>query len=371
MRMKRYGSLPAAVAALLAGALRAAPPVLDAAGGAAPLSHITATLNGNLGAGAASNSLIVYWGQDTNAWAGSNSLGWRGTGAFWAAATQLTPETLYYFRCYASNVDGTGWSEVAAFTTRVEGVKFNGGGYDGYDRLLATAAIGWPQVNNLGGATGVTADAAWLNGMLVATGNTPATVSVYWGDADGGTNPGSWGRTNAFGSGVDGQRFTVQVAVNSNTAYYYRFYATNAAGEGWADSSARFLTLGTPELDTGAGAAPLSYTTATLNGNLLAGNNAEVTLYWGQDTNAWSNTNAFGALSLGGFLAAVSNLVPGTPYYYQCHGTNSEGEGWSEVAAFTTRVEGVKFTGGSYDGYDELFGCQLMQGYRGMVFSIR
>ncbi len=206
--------------------------------------------------------------------------------------------------------------------------------------------------------------------MLVATGNAPAAVSVYWGAADGATNKESWAHTNEFiGSWEDGQMFSTNVSANSNTTYYYRFYAVNAAGEGWAEESSVFLTPGMPVLDTGAGATPLSYTTATLNGNLVAGGSAAVTIYWGQDTNAWSNTNDFGTLSQGAFLTTVTDLTPGTPYYYRCYGTNNEGEGWSETAAFTTRVQALKFMGGSYDGYDKSDEKQPMQGYKGTVFT--
>jgi hypothetical protein len=98
-----------------------------------------------------------------------------------------------------------------------------------------------PTVDNASGATNVTAGSAWLNGTLISTGSAPATVSVLWGPADGGTN--GWTFTNTFTAyQPEGTVFTTNVTFGlSNTMYFYRYYATNSAGPSWADSSASFL----------------------------------------------------------------------------------------------------------------------------------
>jgi hypothetical protein len=231
---------------------------------------------------------------------------------------------------------------------------FGGGSYDGYDQNSALPPIGWPQVDNAGGATNILAATAWLNGTLLATGGAPTTVYVYWGTNDCGTNKASWGATNSFGVCGEWQALTTNVSVNSNTIYYYRFYATNTDGEGWASASTNFLTPAAPVVNTGVGVSPLSFTTATLNGNLTAGVSANISVYWGQDTNAWSGTNSLGTRSMGAFYTPVAGLNPGELYYYRCYGTNAYGEGWSDTMAFTTRVASVAmFYGGSYDGYDQ------------------
>lgn len=235
---------------------------------------------------------------------------------------------------------------------------YGGGSYDGYDDNSDLGGIGCPQVNNASGATNVTPAVAWLNGTLLATGGAPVTIYAYWGTNDAVTNKGSWGTSTNFGViNLTTNQFTAlttNVSVSSNQTYYYRFYATNAAGEeGWASASASFLTPAAPVLTTGSGAAPVSYTTATLHGNLTAGATANVDVYWGQNTNEWSGTNSLGSQSVGVFQTAVSSLTAGTSYYYRCYGSNGYGTGWSEIAAFTTRVDcAAEFYGGSYDGYD-------------------
>jgi len=193
--------------------------------------------------------------------------------------------------------------------------------------------------------------------VLLATGSAETVVYVYWGTVNGETNKGSWGTWTNFGTCVEGQMLTTNVSVNGNITYYYRFYTTNAAGdEGWASDSASFTTPDSPVLNNGVGAAPLSYASATLNGNLTAGVSATVSVFWGQNTNAWSGTNGLGARSVGAFYTAISGLNPGTVYYYRCYGINAYGEGWSDIHAFTTRVVSVaRSYGGSYDGYDKYY----------------
>ena len=201
-----------------------------------------------------------------------------------------------------------------------------------------------PIVNNANGATNVQATSAWLNGTLVDTGAAPASVSVYWGTNDGAFVKGAWQHTNDFGSCTNGQALTTNVTLTPATTYYYRFYATNTAGgDDWADLST-FTTPDTvpPEVTTNMGVTLIEKTTATLNGILTAGGTADATIYWGQNTNAWANTNSIGSVVQGvGFSANLSSLSPGTVYYYECYATNVNGEDYSEIASFTTKAPGL------------------------------
>ena len=103
--------------------------------------------------------------------------------------------------------------------------------------------LGSPQVDNAGGASGIMTNSAVLNGTLASVGSAPAAVWVFWGTSDGITNKGNWAHADSFGVNVG----TPPVAYATNvtglspgTTYYYRYYASNAVGEAWADSSASF-----------------------------------------------------------------------------------------------------------------------------------
>lgn len=239
--------------------------------------------------------------------------------------------------------------EIALAATNI----YVGGDADGYDRAGATGAAGWPQIDNTGGATGVTANSAWLNGFLLSTGMAPTTVHVYWGDEDGTNNADAWNHWTNFGVRTRGALTTNVTGLTESTWYFYRFYATNADAFAWASSSETFKTYSAPGVNNGEGADPVARMSAVLNGCLTKGVSALIYIYWGQDTNNWSHTNNVGQVAEGKFSAVIGGLTPGTNYYYRCYATNIYGEAWANSATnFMTVEEFVFFVGGDADGYD-------------------
>ncbi len=127
-----------------------------------------------------------------------------------------------------------------------------GGGFDGsYWRPGGVGGSGivivryhsTPALDNAGGATNVTLTSAFLNGSLLDGGISPATVLVYWGASDGGTNAEAWANTNVWVAPQSPGAFTIEASgLAPNTTYYYRFAGTNEAGIGWAGETAAFIT---------------------------------------------------------------------------------------------------------------------------------
>ena len=251
---------------------------------------------------------------------------------------------------------------------------FGGGSYDGYARnVMMQRTLGVPVINNAGGATNVLPTSAWLNGTLVDTGTASTAVSVYWGPADGVTTKAAWTNRCDFGPCVAGQSLTTNLAgLAQDTTYYYRFYATNTAGDdAWADASAWFATLGSPTVTTGSGATSIGPRTTSLNGNLTAGGNATIILYWGQNSNNWSAVSNVGVVAQGAFSTAVSGLSAGALYYYSWRATNAYGDTSSGVGLLVTTLAPALFGGGSYDGYDRKAvqtQMQLVKGGTAMFF---
>lgn len=101
-----------------------------------------------------------------------------------------------------------------------------------------------PQVDNAGGATDVGANAATLQGTLTAGGS--ALVTFYWGRTDGGTRPDAWEHAAAAGSVNEGPASVALDGLARSQEYWYRFHATNVAGEAWAGQATRFCTLPHP-----------------------------------------------------------------------------------------------------------------------------
>jgi hypothetical protein len=111
-----------------------------------------------------------------------------------------------------------------------------------------------PTVTNSTGESNVTQTKARLNGNLTDDGGENCEVYVYWGDNDGETTPGNWDHTQDIGSQAAGTYYYDASGMTPNTKYYYRCYASNSAGDDWADSTEPLTTL-----DVDIGNAPSTY----------------------------------------------------------------------------------------------------------------
>ena len=259
-------------------------------------------------------------------------------------------------------------------------VWYGGGTHDGYYGVRGGGAPDYPQVNNAVGATNVTAANAFLTGTLVATGGAPAKVVVYWAKADGGTDVAVWetadgGDSHEFGDFGEVELFTLlslQITVDADSDYYYRFYAINEVGQtGWAYETAVFQTPAPPVVITGPGAFP-GMTVAVLNGELTAGVSAEIEIHWGQAASGQTpdntTTNNMGTITQDGtlekpnpFEEKITGLSPGTGYAYRIWAENQYGDDETDWVWFSTFPEPLDFSpahgqtgwygGGPYDGY--------------------
>jgi hypothetical protein len=160
-------------------------------------------------------------GSNAGAWAASVSLGQQ-AGIVTTTLSGLAIGVPSYFRAYAQNSAGGAWAaESLAFTT---------------------LEVGLPAVANrsVEGVTGTTAN---LRGEVTDTGNEPPQVTVFYGRTDGGSIAAAW--EHAAQAGPQSGDFTRFVSgLVTNTDYFYRCRATNAAGTAWADASETFTTTG-------------------------------------------------------------------------------------------------------------------------------
>lgn len=217
-----------------------------------------------------------------------------------------------------------------------------------------------PAVEN-SGATNVTSTSATITGSVTSGG--PGTVTLYWGDNDGGTTTGSW--DNAVNLGAHSGAFDTAISsLSANTTYFYRSFISNAAGSAWAGSTASFNTgsAGSPPSLLTLGATNVSFTQADLNGNVTdtGGDPPSVTIFYGTTdggTNAgsWESMTSVGAQS-GFFSNTAINLQPDTTYFVRVLGTNAAGTSWSSntqtfttsaYSAPTVEVRTPSFVGGS------------------------
>jgi hypothetical protein len=201
-----------------------------------------------------------------------------------------------------------------------------------------------PSIFNVYGATNVTDISAYLTARLTSTGTAETAVWVYWGTENGGETVASWANTNYFGPATQlpPTDYSTNVpGLMSNTVYSYAYRAANSNGTNWA--SGDFTTAGSPLPDNSGGATNIGIGMMALNGSLLLGNEAVVTIYWGpsnevDDKDAWAEHTEIGTVYGNGskFSADVAGLLYGVEYHYRCYATNGYGDGWSDVLSFLT-----------------------------------
>lgn len=189
----------------------------------------SATLNGRvLDTGGNTPSVILYYGPSDG---GTNALAWSNSipvglesGQFLQALSGLATNTTYYFTAKAVNVVGAVWATPSqSFTT-----------------------VTLPTLVNLP-ATGVQDTFATLNGQVLSTGHQTPTVTIYYGTQDGGANAAAWEQNVPLGLQAGAFSQTVN-DLSTNTTYYFRASAENAAGAVWATPSLVFKTTSTNSL---------------------------------------------------------------------------------------------------------------------------
>ena len=112
---------------------------------------------------------------------------------------------------------------------------------------------------------------ATIGGEVTDTGGANPAVTIYWGDNDGGIAAGSWAKSINMGSRAGSFSSEITNLIPS-TSYFYRCFASNSAGEDWADCSASFTTGPPPNPPTvvNTAATKVSFTEADLNGEVTA-----------------------------------------------------------------------------------------------------
>jgi uncharacterized protein (TIGR02145 family) len=175
------------------------------------VSWTTATSGGiNISdGGSAITARGVCWGTSSGpVVGGSHSEDGSGTSAFVSNLTNLTANTVYYVRAYATNSMGTTYGNELSFRTSPVTVP-----------SLTTDA-----------ATGITLDAAVSGGRsIISNGGDITEKGVCW---DTNPNPTTSDFSSSAGSGTGNFSADIE-GLNPSTIYYVRAYARNSAGFGY------------------------------------------------------------------------------------------------------------------------------------------
>ena len=283
----------------------------------------SATLNGNVSSDGNANITErgFYWSSTNNTPDdGDNVVTISGTtGTFTETITGLNPDTRYYFCAFATNSEGTSTGDVLEFRTSQE--------------------LSAPTVSTVS-ATNVAMESATLNGNVTSDGNADVTErGFYWSSTD---NTPDDGDNVVMVSGTTGTFNETITGLNPDTRYYFCAFATNSEGTSIGDVL-EFRTsqeLSAPTVSTVA-ATNVAMESATLNGNVSADGNANITergFYWSSTDNTPDDGDNVVTVSgtTGTFNETISGLNPYTRYYFCAFATNSEGTSTGTVMEFTT-----------------------------------
>ena len=289
------------------------------------ITQTTAVSGGNVtdDGGASVTARGVCWSTSQNPTISDNHTSdANGTGSFTSNLTNLTANTTYYVRAYATNENGTSYGEQKSFMT-LQNIELP---------TVTTADV-----------TDITQNTAVSGGNVTDDGGAAVTArGVCWSKDPNPTIDNSF-ISNGNGTGS----FTIEISgLTSATTYYVRAYATNSEGTSYGEQKT-FTTLQYIQLPTVTTTivTNVTSTTATSGGNVTDDGGATVTargVCWSTspdptiDDNKTTDGNGTGA-----FTSQLTNLTHSTTYYIRAYATNSEGTSYGEQKYFSTLSDGM------------------------------
>ena len=191
-------------------------------------------------------------------------------------------------------------------------------------------------------ATGITSRSATIGANLLDDGGAPATVTLFWGDNDGGTNVGEWDSILSLGARSAGEYRSDLTQLDHSTQYYFRAHAFSLSGQAWADDTASFTTAQLPPpVSTVERVFHISESSAVVNARI----ESEEPLVWkriyygpddgGENEMAWESHIDVDSETID-FSRRITGLISDTTYFVRAAASDGSVIGWSNPLSFTT-----------------------------------
>ncbi|RZM12696.1 MAG: DUF1566 domain-containing protein, partial [Pedobacter sp.] len=253
----------------------------------------------------------------------SKTVDGKGIGTFTSTLTNLTPNTRYYVRSYATNSIGTAYGEAKTFITSVPVL---------------------PVLSSVLTPSSITLTSAISGGIISSDGGSPVTLrGVCWSNTT--TSPTIANSRTMDGGGIGTFSSSITPLV-ANTTYYLRAYATNSVGTVYS-SVITFRTI-SASLASILSVTPSQITanSATSGGSISSDGGSPVTsrgVCWSNTTSLPTifNSQTSNGSGTGSFSSALTNLTANTTYYLRAYATNSIGTAYGTVYSFTTSASAL------------------------------
>ena len=300
------------------------------------ITQISASSGGlitNSGASNITSRGVCYSNTSTNPTiANSKTNDGTGIGQYTSSLTNLSPNTIYYIRAYATNGVGTAYGDAKSFRT-------------------SSATI--PVVSSTTAASFITLTSAISGGNVTSeSGATVTSRGVCWSNAT--STPTTLNSKTVDGTGL-GTFTSSLTSLAPGTTYYVRAYATNSVGTAYGPViSVRTLSATIPTGVTTNTISSITQTTATGGGNSTNDGGATITskgVCWSNTTSSPTiiNSKTSDGSGIGSFTSSLSGLTANTTYYVRAYATNSAGTSYGPVTSFTTLASTLAI-GQSYQG---------------------
>ena len=331
------------------------------------ITKTTATVSGDVTSdgGAEVTERGVCWNSDgAPTILDSRTKDGTGIGSFTSNLSDLTPQTTYYVRTYATNEAGTSYGEEKTFTTLADEPEQPGDEPEqpgdepeepgdepeqpgdepenpGDEPEKPEDPKGLPVVIT-GEVDRIELTYAYCDGEVISSGDAAVVArGVCWNTTG---NPTFSDAYTTDGSNIGEFESKLENLV-PNTQYYVRAYATSAKGTAYGEE-VTFTTLAKllPEVTTGE-VTDITVSSANCGVEVTFDGNVTVTeegICWSTSQNPTIEDNSTskvyynGDYNSGYYYAKMTDLEHNTTYYVRAYATNEVGTAYGEEVSFTT-----------------------------------
>lgn len=240
----------------------------------------------------------------------------NGIGAFDTVITQLSSNTKYYARAFASNSKGMSYGDELSITT-LTNIILPSVSTTSISSITYTSAKSGGLVSSDGGS------AILVKGICYSISSSPTVSNSVINNGSG---------IASYVSNLTG--------LLPGQKYYVRAFATNSIGTAYGEElSFTTNSYSIPTITT-ASATNITQTTATVGGNVTNDGGKPITsrgVCYSLTTNPTIlDSNKVSGSGLGSFSIGLTKLLPTTTYYIRAYATNAIGTSYGNIISITT-----------------------------------